>query len=117
MKITGYDLVKVTEDQGAVSVRGAVAEPGGRAFILADIDHRHLTFEVQHHIWRAVWAAGHVAVVAYADVRHEIEADLAERSGQLSAVDPTDADDAAAETEAFNEILTDIARFRKENGQ
>ncbi|GAB3995303.1 hypothetical protein GCM10029992_12200 [Glycomyces albus] len=116
MKITGYDLVRVTRAGDSVHVRGA-ADDGNAAFILADIEYRHLTFEVQRLIWRAVWSAERVAVVAFADVRHAIEVDLAERSGQLEAVERTDADDAAAEAEAFNGILADLATIRQEAGQ
>ncbi|MDA8372452.1 MAG: hypothetical protein M0026_21710 [Nocardiopsaceae bacterium] len=117
MKITGYDLIKVTKDHhGHVHVHGAT-DHGGTAFILLDVEYRHLTFEVLHLIWRAAWAAGHVAIIGLADAQHEVSRYLAERAGQLTDTGPTDADDAAAEAEAYGEILADIARFREETGQ
>lgn len=117
MKITGYDLIKVTEDRGHVHVRGAVADHGGTAFILLDVEYRHLNFEVLHLIWRSVWAAGHVAIIGLVDAQHEVSRYLAERAGQLSAVEPTDADDAAETVEAYNEILAEIDAIRAEAGQ
>lgn len=120
MKITTYGRVHVSYENGTnghVRVRGGVV-PGGAAFIMLDIEYRDLTEWVVSHIWRAVHDAGHVAIIGPMDAAQALAGDLAWKDGQVPAApDPTDADDAAAEVEAFNEILADIARFRKENGQ
>jgi hypothetical protein len=116
VKITTYDLIKVTQANGNIHVDGG-ADHGGTAMLILEISYRHLTFDVLHLIWRAVWAAEHVAIIGPADVKHETAEYLAEQAGQLTGTGPTDADDAIAEAEAYGEILADIARFRKENGQ
>lgn len=116
MKITTYDLIKVTNNGDTIHVNGG-ADHGGTAMLILEISYRHLTFDVLHLIWRAVWAAEHVAIIGPADVKHETAEYLAEQAGQLTGTGPTDADDAIAEAEAYGEILADIARFRKENGQ
>lgn len=102
---------------GDIIIRGGVV-PGGTAFIMLDIEYRDLNEWVVSHIWRAVHDAAHVAIIGPMDAAQALAGDLAWKDGQVPAdPDPTDADDAASEAEAYGEILADIARFRKENGQ
>ena len=113
MKITRYDLVRVTRDEyDTVTVRGAVV-PGGTAFVLLDIEYRHLSFDVVNLIWRAVYGADHVAIIGAADVSHVLGEDLAIKAGQaVREPGPTEADDAADEVAAFDTTLADIAALR-----
>lgn len=113
MKITQYDLVRVTRDDcDTVTVLGAVV-PGGTAFVLLDIEYRHLSFDVVNLIWRAVYGADHVAIVGAADVSHTLGEDLAVKAGQsVRDPGPTEADDAAVEVAALDTTLADIAALR-----
>jgi hypothetical protein len=128
VNITTYGLVRVSYEHGRQSisdrsgtggdviVRGGVV-PGGTAFILLDIEYRDLTYDVEHLIWRAVYDAAHVAIVGPIDASHALAETLAWKDGQLEGQGgTTDAEDAAAEVEAFNVILGDIATFREEFG-
>lgn len=141
MKITTYGLVRVAYEggrhiasrswlrpgtftpadgdhvrNGDIIIRGGVV-PGGTAFIMLDIEYQDLTESVVAHIWRAVRDAGHVAIIGPMDASAALAGDLAWKDGQILDAGPTDADDAAAEFEAYNALLADIARFREEAGE
>lgn len=120
MKINVYGRVHVTYENGVngpIHVRGGCV-PGGTAFVMLDIEYRDLTYDVEHLIWRAIWDAEQVAIIGPIDAAAALAETLAWKDGQRDDyVGPTDADDVAAETEAFNAILADIADMKREAGQ